>query len=474
MHGYYSVTNNGFHIINYLMDQNYFLNEFRKTHSYRTMRESKFERQLMNYVKSTSEIDTHFIKEYFLFLRRNKPIVYVYPNIIHIIFAKIRPTCEQISEYLIIIKSHIRDKTGFDIIKTLTDLINRNIEMPYDAFSHVCKLTTKIVSKPLTVEFLKILFILLEKNEPNINDVANICNIQSNIRLKYKLLDRILRQYRLDINEHLVLITFVDFQALNILIYNGAVITENIMLRACFYIHNVFNGLTSRHMKMTIGQALNKYNNNMIIIKRLLLVNPPINSSMFRALFTNKNLNKLLKYKTLNIRKLLADAAELLIVEGGYTPTYSDLTYITNRRCYIYNIERFGIELDTNFISICQAANYYPPYEDLHKLCVPVAPKTGLEGFKQSIALGAKIDSQTLIAACSVPNNLSVVKYIINECGIVAEMAHLRVACNTPRNKRVFKFLIEECHLQPDVDCLKQLCGLSRDSNVKYLASKIT
>ena len=145
--------------------------------------------------------------------------------------------------------------------------------------------------------------------------------------------------------------------------------------------------------------------------------------------------------------KMCADTIDILIAYG-YKIDYEDVVKALSKHCYINDINRFNLDLGSDFLEKCTHYNYYP-YE-----------------------IEAKPTLKCLYIECERTSNLKTVKKLISQ-GVKPDIECLRRACKNKSNKPIIQYLIENHNLVPDIQCLQKNAECINNVTLSYLLSKI-
>jgi hypothetical protein len=109
-----------------------------------------------------------------------------------------------------------------------------------------------------------------------------------------------------------------------------------------------------------------------------------------------------------------------LLLNFGYVPTYDDVLFATSKFVVVHEIEKYGIELDDKFFTVCIKNNFYPfTYDKEHatQICLQLecCKRGTLTKIKELIKIGKlKFDYTCLKNACNIRNNLPIIRYILD------------------------------------------------------------
>jgi hypothetical protein len=120
--------------------------------------------------------------------------------------------------------------------------------------------------------------------------------------------------------------------------------------------------------------------------------------------------------------KLVAEIIDLLC-EYGLIITKQIVSKLLDHGCYINNLEKHGIEIDSELLGKCANHSYYPykfdikPSTDiLKKEC---SKNSNFETIKKLKEFGGIYTTECLEEACGVNKNGKIIKYLINDCGVL-------------------------------------------------------
>lgn len=126
--------------------------------------------------------------------------------------------------------------------------------------------------------------------------------------------------------------------------------------------------------------------------------------------------------------KQIADIIDLLI-EYGLEINKQIILKLLDHGCYVNNLEKTGIKVDSEILAKCANHSYYPYKFD-------IKPETGI-----------------LIKECSKHDNLNTIKKL-KEFGGIYTKECLEEACGVTKNGRVIKFLLTECGVKVSEEAL--------------------
>ena len=128
--------------------------------------------------------------------------------------------------------------------------------------------------------------------------------------------------------------------------------------------------------------------------------------------------------------KTIAEIVDLLC-EYGLVITKSIVLKLIDHGCYINNLEKYGIEIDSEILAKCANHSYYPYKFDI------------------------KPNVDILIKECSKHDNLNTIKKL-KEFGGIYSTECLEEACAVNKNGRAIKFLVNECNVKVSDKCLEK------------------
>ena len=128
--------------------------------------------------------------------------------------------------------------------------------------------------------------------------------------------------------------------------------------------------------------------------------------------------------------KTIAEIIDLLC-EYGLVISKQIIIKLIEHGCYVNNLEKHGIEVDSEILAKCANQSYYPYKFDI------------------------KPTVDILIKECSKYDNLNTIKKL-KEFGGVYSTECLEEACSVPKNGRVIKYLINECNVNVSEKCLEK------------------
>jgi len=189
---------------------------------------------------------------------------------------------------------------------------------------------------------------------------------------------------------------------------------------------------------------------NEYMIKRLLDFKLMPTEKCIQSLLTNvapsntHNSNGKGSADAISIAKLID-----LLVDAGYNVKYKDVVNALHVRCYINNIERFGIKFTGEFLEECADVGYYP--YDLKDV---------------KVTLGC------LQKECKKGGNLTTIRRLISTMKIKPDIVCLRNACNIKNNKQTIDYLLKN-GLEPDVICLQNIASVIGNSTLNCIVNHI-
>lgn len=119
--------------------------------------------------------------------------------------------------------------------------------------------------------------------------------------------------------------------------------------------------------------------------------------------------------------KLIADIIDLLC-EYGLVITKSIVSKLLDHGCYVNNLEKHGVSIDSELLAKCANHSYYPykfeikPNTDI--LIKECSKHDNLGTIKKLKEFGGEYTTECLEEACGVSKNGRVIKYLVNECGV--------------------------------------------------------
>jgi hypothetical protein len=119
-----------------------------------------------------------------------------------------------------------------------------------------------------------------------------------------------------------------------------------------------------------------------------------------------------------------------IFIDYGLKVTKEIIILLLNNKCYINNIEKYNIEIDEDILIICSEKSYYP--------------------YKFTI----KPQLSVLLKECSRHDNLLILK-TLKESGGEFNSQCLECACKISNNSKVIKFLLKDCKVKADINCIK-------------------
>lgn len=144
--------------------------------------------------------------------------------------------------------------------------------------------------------------------------------------------------------------------------------------------------------------------------------------------------------------KLVAEIIDLLC-EYGLIITKPIVSKLLDHGCYINNLEKHGIEVDSELLAKCANHSYYPYKFD-------IKPSTDI-----------------LIKECSKHDNLITIKKL-KEFGGIYTTECLEEACGVNKNGRVIKYLVNECDVKVSDKCLEKFQEVYRIEALDILMKK--
>jgi hypothetical protein len=136
------------------------------------------------------------------------------------------------------------------------------------------------------------------------------------------------------------------------------------------------------------------------------------------------------KFEGCTNSKTIADIIDLLS-EYGLVITKSIIIKLIDHGCYVNNLEKHGIEIDSEILAKCANYSYYPYKFDI------------------------KPDVDILIKECSKHDNLNTIKKL-KEFGGIYTTACLEEACTVTKNGKTIKYLLNECGVKVSDGCLEK------------------
>lgn len=119
--------------------------------------------------------------------------------------------------------------------------------------------------------------------------------------------------------------------------------------------------------------------------------------------------------------KLIADIVDLLC-EYGLVITKSIVSKLLDHGCYVNNLEKHGIEIDSELLAKCANLSYYPYKFDIKPstdiLIKECSKHDNLGTIKKLKEFGGEYTTECLEESCGVNKNGRVIKYLVNECGV--------------------------------------------------------
>ncbi len=143
---------------------------------------------------------------------------------------------------------------------------------------------------------------------------------------------------------------------------------------------------------------------------------------------TDKNVDSLISkayvnsgYRGASNNKVIAEIMDIFIM-CGLNVTKELIIKLLNKTCYISQIEKYGVKIDSDILYECSKYSYYPykfdckpPISVLIKEC---SKSDNLETIKKLKEYGGEFNSTCLLEACKNPKNGRTIKYLVNECGV--------------------------------------------------------
>lgn len=127
---------------------------------------------------------------------------------------------------------------------------------------------------------------------------------------------------------------------------------------------------------------------------------------------------------------MIAEIIDLLC-EYGLIITKPIVLKLIDRGCYVNNLEKHGIEIDSEILALCANHSYYPYKFDI------------------------KPNVDILIKECSKHDNLNTIKKL-KEFGGIYTTECLEEACGVNKNGKVIKYLVNECCVKVSDKCLEK------------------
>lgn len=119
--------------------------------------------------------------------------------------------------------------------------------------------------------------------------------------------------------------------------------------------------------------------------------------------------------------KIIAEIIDLLC-EYGLVVTKQIILKLLDHGCYINNLEKHGIEVDSEILAKCANHSYYPYKFDIKPsveiLIKECSKHDNLNTIKKLKEFGGIYTTECLEEACGVNKNGKVIKYLVNECGV--------------------------------------------------------
>jgi hypothetical protein len=144
--------------------------------------------------------------------------------------------------------------------------------------------------------------------------------------------------------------------------------------------------------------------------------------------------------------KMIADIIDLLY-EYGLIVTKPIIIKLLDHGCYVNNLEKHGISIDSEILAKCANHSYYPYKFDI------------------------KPDVNILIKECSKHDNLNTIKKL-KEFGGIYTTECLEEACGVAKNGRVIKYLVNECGVRVSDKCLEKFQDAYRIEALDILMKK--
>lgn len=341
-------------------------------------------------------------------------------------YLKIHKTIEKINQNDIIIEpiyyakftQHVDEKVGLDIIKNQTRLdkyycdklyMEKNIKNQYGSnltFVTLCINNSKHEILNYSLDNISSLSFIQ-------NIVSLKCIIEKNLD-KLDNLYKVIKKYFNEISEQGYIINIIDnfINRPAIVKYIYSLISKSTdyatvkkaLLERCVKTYN----------KELIITILEESNENLLSVE---LFTTLINQNYFRELDGSYT------------AKQTAEIIDIFIMYG-FEITKELVVKLLDRGCYVNNIEKHKIDIDSEIVLKCANLNYYP-YDFA---CIP--------------------STEILLVECSKPNNLDKIKLFKEKGGIYNKDCLIK-ACGVRKNGKVIKYLINDCNLKPDLDCIK-------------------
>ena len=119
--------------------------------------------------------------------------------------------------------------------------------------------------------------------------------------------------------------------------------------------------------------------------------------------------------------KMIADIIDLLC-EYGLVITKLIVIKLIDHGCYVNNLEKHGIEIDSEILAKCANNSYYPYKFDIKPnidiLKIECSKHDNLNTIKKLKEFGGIYTVECLEEACGINKNGKVIKYLINECDV--------------------------------------------------------
>ena len=143
---------------------------------------------------------------------------------------------------------------------------------------------------------------------------------------------------------------------------------------------------------------------------------------------------------------LIANIIDILC-EYGLVVTKKIIVKLIEHGCYVNNLEKHGLEVDSEILAKCAHHSYYPYKFDI------------------------KPNTEILIKECSKHDNLNTIKKL-KEFGGIYTSACLEEACGVTKNGRVIKYLVNECGVKVTDVCLEKFQEAYKIEAVDILVKK--
>ena len=284
----------------------------------------------------------------------------------------------------------------------IINILNKDIL--FSNYNSKSNLITALITHPIKIKSFETVLMSIELSNFSIflNKMSNT-NLVSIDNLIVKYINYQKQNLKLDMNKEIGIKIINNF-------INKPVIIKNI--------YRIISNSLNKNQKIDIfNKSISSYDKDLIfLILEDKDIIPDINT-----------INKLVEKNYVRPEgsfnsKLVAEIIDLLC-EYGLIITKQIVSKLLDHGCYINNLEKHGIEIDSELLGKCANHSYYPykfdikPSTDiLKKEC---SKNSNFETIKKLKEFGGIYTTECLEEACGVNKNGKIIKYLINDCGVL-------------------------------------------------------